>query len=50
MIYRLVPFPTTFRDPLTSISRSQCYYRPRCRERIVCAADARSVCYSWVIV
>jgi len=36
----------TFSDPLTSISRSRCHYRPRCSGRIVCAADARSVCNS----
>jgi len=46
MIYRMVPFPMTSRDPLTSISRSRCYYSPRCPGRIWCAAYARSVCDS----
>jgi len=30
MIYRVVPFPTTFSDPLTSISRSRSYPSTYC--------------------
>jgi len=43
-IYGKVSFLVTFSDrPLTSVSRSRSYYRPRWPRYIVCAAVARSV-------
>jgi len=45
MIYPMVPFPVTLSDPLPRFQGHR-VIRPKCPRRIVCAADARSVCDS----
>ena len=49
MIYPMVSFPVTLvtLDLDFKVMRNQTY---RCPRRIVCAADARSVCDSYVLV
>jgi len=46
MIYSMVPFPVTLSDPQPRFQGYGVIHAYRCPQRIVCAADARSVCDS----